>query len=109
MMGFDLVSWLVGYAGSKTADLVLTRASDASLAKELNSAIIGWASVVGHDLEPATLFPVVSNASFQQPGPRLEELRAAIRQSIMPTTEQWISPTSSFTHNGNSSVLCTAS
>ncbi len=88
--GFE--TWLLGYAGGKLADSILSFFKEDGFIKELNTALEDWAKTLPDHAglySPKALFPNEGRLIDLNDHPKLRVVRKKIEDSEIPTTEEF--------------------
>lgn len=84
------LTWVLGYAGGKVLDWLITHGLKSDLPARLRVALADWADKLPADIRiiPEALFPGVIDDSCRN-NPAFEALRARLEKYLIPTAAEW--------------------
>ena len=90
-MALDPLGWALGYAATKSADVLLRESASKKLRKDLREAVEDWTSDLprGAEIDPATLFPPPTSPIYLEDDPSVAAVRDGLRDERIPSNAQW--------------------
>ena len=84
------LTWILGYAGKKSLDWLLSASAKEDLHKRLREAVAEWSSSLPPEISvvPDALFPDTIDATMAN-DPNIVEIGARLSQNRLPSVEQW--------------------
>jgi hypothetical protein len=84
------LTWILGYAGKKSLDWLLSSAAKEDLHKRLREAVAEWSSSLPPEISvvPDALFPDTIDATMAN-DPAIVEIGARLSENRLPSVEQW--------------------
>jgi hypothetical protein len=90
-MPFDLVTWALGYVFNSVTNRVTKPFASPSLPSALRKTVTTWADALPDEIKiaPEAMFTNVLADTDANDRPALRTIRRTLRETVIPTTEQW--------------------